>query len=57
VYLTLNYIDSVMVSVFPWSVVDRGFSPQSSGQTKNYRMCICSFSAMHASLTNKSKSG
>ena len=36
-----------MVSVFTSSVVDRGFEPR-SGQTKDYNIGICCFSAEHA---------
>jgi hypothetical protein len=43
-----------MVSVLASSVVDRGFEPR-SGQTKEYEIGICCFSAKHASLMSKSK--
>jgi hypothetical protein len=43
-----------MVSVLASCVVDHGFEPR-SGQTKNYRIGICCFSAMHAALRRKSK--
>jgi hypothetical protein len=43
-----------MVSVLASSVVDHGFEPR-SGQTKNYRIGICCFSAKHAALRRKSK--
>ena len=36
------------------SAVDRGFEPQ-SGQTKDYKIGICCFSAKHAALKRKSK--
>ena len=36
------------------SVVDREFEPL-SGQTKDYKIGICCFSAKHAALTGKSK--
>jgi hypothetical protein len=36
------------------SVVDRGFDPW-SGQTKDYQIGICCFSAKHATLRRKSK--
>ena len=39
-----NRIDGVLVSVLASSVVDRGFEPQ-SGQTKDYKMGICCFTA------------
>ena len=43
-----------MVSLFASSVVDRGFEPR-SGQTKDYKIGICCFSAKHAALRRKSK--
>ena len=43
-----------MVSVLASSVVDRGFEPR-SGQTKDYKIGICCFSARHAALRRKSK--
>ena len=43
-----------MVSVLASSAVDRGFEPQ-SGQTKNYKIGICCFSAKHAALRRKRK--
>ena len=43
-----------MVSVLASSAVDRGFEPR-SGQTKNYKIGICCFSAKHAALRSKSK--
>ena len=36
------------------STVDRGFKPQ-SGQTKDYKIGICCFSAKNAALRRKSK--
>jgi hypothetical protein len=42
-------ISGIMVSVLASSAVDRGFEPQ-SGQTKNYKIGICCFSAKHAAL-------
>ena len=50
----LNRIGGVMVSMLASSVVDRGFEPQ-SGQTKDYEIGICCFSAKHATLSRKSK--
>ena len=38
----------------PSSVVHRGFEPR-SGQTKDYKISICSFSTKHATLRRKSK--
>jgi hypothetical protein len=43
-----------MVSVLASSTVDRGFEPR-SGQTKDYKLGICCFSAKHAVLRRKSK--
>ena len=40
---------SVMVRVLASSAVDRGFRPR-SGQTKDYKIGICCFSAKHAAL-------
>ena len=42
-----------MVSVLAASAVDRGFEPR-SGQTKDYKIGICCFSAKHAALRRKS---
>ena len=50
----LNRIGGVMVSVLALSAVDRGFKPL-SGQTKDYKIGICCFSAKHAALRRKSK--
>jgi hypothetical protein len=47
-------INGVRVSVLASSVVDRGFEPR-SGQTKDYKIGICCFSAKHAALSRKSK--
>ena len=43
-----------MVSVLASSAVDRGFEPH-LGQTKDYKIDICCFSAKHAALRRKSK--
>jgi hypothetical protein len=43
-----------MVSVLASRVVDREFEPR-SGQTKDYKIGICCFSAKHAALRRKSK--
>ena len=51
---TRNHIGGVMVSVLASSAVDRGFEPR-SGQTKDYKICICCFSAKHAALRRKSQ--
>jgi len=43
-----------MVSMLASSAVDRGCVPR-SGQTKDYKIGICCFSAKHAALRRKSK--
>ena len=43
-----------MISVLASSVVDRGFE-HGSGQTKDYNIGICYFSAKHAALRSKGK--
>jgi hypothetical protein len=43
-----------MASVLASSAVDRVFEPR-SGQTKDYNIDICHFSAKHAALWRKSK--
>jgi hypothetical protein len=43
-----------MVSVLGSSAVDHRFEPR-SGQTKDYKIGICCFSAKHAVLRRKSK--
>jgi len=43
-----------MVSVLASSVVESGFKPR-SGQTKDYKIDICCFSAKHAALRSTSK--
>jgi hypothetical protein len=47
-------IGGVMVSVLASSAVDCGFESR-SGQTKDYNIGICSFSAKHTELRRKSK--
>ena len=49
-----NSIGGVMISVFASNAVDRGFDP-GSGQTKDYKIDICCFSAKHAVLRRKNK--
>jgi hypothetical protein len=49
-----NRIGGVIVVVLASSAVDRGFEPQ-SGQTKNYKIGICCFSAKQPALRRKSK--
>ena len=53
-YIFMNRISGVMVSVLASRVVDRGFEPR-LGQTKDYKIGICCFSAKHAALRKKSK--
>ena len=43
-----------MVSVLASSAIDRGFDPR-SGQTNDYKIGICCFSAKQAALRRKSK--
>jgi hypothetical protein len=43
-----------MVGVLASSAIDCGFEPR-SGQTKEYKIGICCFSAKHAALSSKSK--
>ena len=43
-----------MVIILVSSVVDRGFVPR-SGQTKDYTIGICCFSAKHEAFRRKSK--
>jgi hypothetical protein len=52
--LTKYSISGIMVSVLASSAVDSGFQPR-SGQTKDYKIGICCFSAKHAALRRKSK--
>jgi hypothetical protein len=47
-------IDGVLVSVIASSVVDREFELR-SGQTKNYKIGMCSFSDRPATLRRKNK--
>ena len=49
-----NLRTASMVSIPVLSVVDRGFEPR-SGQTKDYEIGICCFSAKHTALRRKSK--
>ena len=50
----LDRIGGVMVIVLASSVIDCGFEPR-SGQTKDYDIGICCFSAKHTVLRRKSK--
>ena len=47
-------IGGVVVSMVASSAVDRGFEPR-SGQTKDYKIGICCFSAKNTALRRKSK--
>ena len=49
-----NHINGAMVSVFTSSAGDREFKPR-SGQTKDYNIGICCFSAKHVVLKRKNK--
>jgi hypothetical protein len=53
-YTNSNLIVGVIVSVLASSPVGRVFEPR-SGQTKDYTIGICYFSAKHAALRRKSK--
>jgi hypothetical protein len=50
----MNRIGGVMVIVLASSAVDREFEPR-SGQTKDYKIGMCCFSADHEALRRKSK--
>ena len=54
VHMVKKCTGDIMVSMLASSVIDSGFEPW-SGQTKDYEMGICSFSAKHAALRRKSK--
>jgi hypothetical protein len=51
-----NRIGSVMVSVLASSAIDCGYEPR-SGQTKEYTIGMCCFSAKNTSLRRKNKTG
>ena len=53
-HVHFNRIGGVMVRVLTSSVVDRGLKLQ-YGQTKDYKISICCFSAKHAALRRTSK--
>jgi len=54
-HVVTNRISGVMVSMLASSLVYQGFVPQ-SGQTKDYEIGMCCFSAIkHAALRTKSK--
>ena len=50
----LTHIGDVMVSVLALSAVDHGFESR-SGQTKDYEIGICCFSAKHTAIRRKNK--
>jgi hypothetical protein len=50
----LTVIGGVMVRVLASSAVDRGFEPR-LGQTKDYKIGICCFSAKNAVLRERAK--
>ena len=50
----LSRISGVMVSVLTSKAVNRGFEHR-SGQTMDYKIGICCFSAKHAALRRKTK--
>jgi hypothetical protein len=54
VFFLFNRIGGILLSVLTSSMVDRGFESR-SGQTKDYKIGICFFSAKHAALRRKSK--
>ena len=54
VIVILNRISGIMVIEFESSVVNRGFE-SGSGQTKDYEIGICCFSAKHVTLRSKTK--
>ena len=53
-YIYIYCVGGVMVSVLASSAVDRGFNPR-LGETKDYKISMCCFSAKHAALRRKSK--
>ena len=52
--LSYNRINGVMVRVLASSVVDRELEPR-SGQTKDYKIGVCYFSAKYVALRRKVK--
>ena len=48
------HIGGIMVSMLASSAVDHGFEPQ-LGQTKDFKIGICCFSAKHAALRKRKK--
>ena len=53
-FIYLNQIGGVMVNVLTSGAVDRGFKPW-SGQTKDFKISMCCFSANDTPLGRKSK--
>ena len=53
-HILADRIGGVMVCLFISSAIDRGFETR-SGQSKDYKIGICCFSAKHAALRRKSK--
>ena len=53
-HLLINRLGGVMINLLASRAVDRGFEPR-SGQTKDFKIGICCFSAKHAALRRKSK--
>jgi hypothetical protein len=49
-----NCISGIIVSVLALSAADCGFEHK-SGETKEYKIAICCFSAKHVALRRKSK--
>ena len=52
----MDRICGVMISVLASNAVDHGFESR-SGQTKDYKIGICCFSAKHAALKRRAKTG
>ena len=53
-YFNFNCISGLIVSMLATSEVDHGFESR-SGQTKDYKIGICCFSAKHSAFRRKSK--
>ena len=53
-YAINNRIDGVMISMLDSSALDTGFESR-LGQTKDYKIGICCFSAKQAAIKRKSK--
>ena len=54
IHIFISENTASVVSMLASSVVDRGFKPW-SGQTKDFKISICYFSAKHGALRKKSK--